>query len=195
MFCKELWLYLLYLLLRPSNAQIKPCYTYDGQSSPDFPCDPEADVSSCCGGGWRCITNLICKKDVTVIGTCTDRRWAESNDPSCPFRLSMRIMSSWCSLLQYLPFIDLDLTTDLGNTSNQGRPHAFDYKLNTTLCSDETICPNNLFSSCNGTCCDKHQGIQEINYHNNAIIPDAASDLPGKNFGLNHIHWALHIFH
>ncbi|KAL8637251.1 MAG: hypothetical protein Q9228_005460 [Teloschistes exilis] len=54
----------------------------------------------------------------------------------------------------------------------------FDYKLNTTICSDATVCPKNDFSlSDNSTCCDNHQGKTEINYHNNAVIPKASTDL------------------
>lgn len=56
----------------------------------------------------------------------------------------------------------------------------FDYKLNTTICPDATVCPQNFFSTAdNTTCCDNHQGKTEINYHNDAVIPIAASDLPG----------------
>ncbi|KAI4241575.1 MAG: hypothetical protein LQ352_007420 [Teloschistes flavicans] len=55
----------------------------------------------------------------------------------------------------------------------------FDYKLNTTICPDATVCPQNFFSTAdNTTCCDNHQGKTEINYHNDAVIPIAASDLP-----------------
>ncbi|KAL8731653.1 MAG: hypothetical protein Q9181_004240 [Wetmoreana brouardii] len=49
--------------------------------------------------------------------------------------------------------------------------------LNTTICSDATVCPNNFFSTNNNTCCDNHQGKTEVNYHNNARIPDAVADL------------------
>ncbi|KAL8698534.1 MAG: hypothetical protein Q9201_006518 [Fulgogasparrea decipioides] len=64
---------------------------------------------------------------------------------------------------------------DYGNqTTNYDH---FNYTLNTTICSDATVCPNNFFSTNNETCCDNHQGKTEVNYHNNAKIPDAAADL------------------
>ncbi|KAI4193996.1 MAG: hypothetical protein LQ348_002719 [Seirophora lacunosa] len=51
----------------------------------------------------------------------------------------------------------------------------FDYKLNTTICDDGTVCPHNNFAASNDTCCDQHQGITEINYHNDAVIPHVAA--------------------
>ncbi|KAL8954581.1 MAG: hypothetical protein Q9193_007188, partial [Seirophora villosa] len=53
----------------------------------------------------------------------------------------------------------------------------FDYKLNTTICDDGTVCPHNNFAASNDTCCDQHQGITEISYHNDAVIPLAATDM------------------
>lgn len=50
---------------------------------------------------------------------------------------------------------------------------AFNYTLNTTICSDGTICP---FPN-NQTCCNNGQGIHEINFHNDNILPNAAADL------------------
>ncbi|KAL8899760.1 MAG: hypothetical protein Q9207_006031 [Kuettlingeria erythrocarpa] len=153
---------------------VKACYTPDGASTADFPCNPEAEVSACCGGGWICRTNLFCENasGIGVVGSCTNRNWA-SNDPACPFPLStypfiLRLAST--------RRIDLDGPLDWINTT--ANYDHFDYKLNTTICSDATVCPNNFFSSSNTTCCDDHKGIQEINYQNNAFLPDAASDLP-----------------
>lgn len=31
-------------LLRVASSQVKACYAWDGSSSGNFPCDPEADV-------------------------------------------------------------------------------------------------------------------------------------------------------
>lgn len=95
-------------LLHIANAQIsgvKPCYAADGGASPDFPCNPEADVSACCGGGWRCRTNLFCEATdgVDVRGTCTDRNWANSNNPACPFPLSTRPCDPF--YLRQVPFV------------------------------------------------------------------------------------------
>ncbi|KAI4088187.1 MAG: hypothetical protein LQ344_006279 [Seirophora lacunosa] len=53
----------------------------------------------------------------------------------------------------------------------------FDYKLNTTICDDGTVCPRNDFAASNDTCCDQHQGITEINYHNEAVIPSVAAHM------------------
>lgn len=81
-------------------------------------------------------------------------------------------MRSWN--IKYLP--GTDVLSDSGNvTPNYDH---FDYHLNTTICSDATVCPKNFFStSDNETCCDNHLGKQEINYHNGAKVPTAASDL------------------
>ncbi|KAL8718650.1 MAG: hypothetical protein Q9181_008174, partial [Wetmoreana brouardii] len=55
----------------------------------------------------------------------------------------------------------------------------FSYALNTTICGDATVCPKNFFSTSeNKTCCDKHQGKTEIDYHNPARIPNDYTDLP-----------------
>ena len=69
------------------SIQLKPCYGWDGSSSNNFPCNPEANVSACCGGGSMCMTNIYCKNPsgLLVVGACTDRSW---NDPACPWRLS-----------------------------------------------------------------------------------------------------------
>ena len=90
--------------------------------------------------------------------------------------------------IQNLQRTKLGLTIDWGAPIDY--PNIFDYKLNATICKDGTVCPNNHFSSSNWTCCEKDQGIQEINYHNNAVLPSAAADLPGKTSELNHTHLA-----
>ncbi|KAL8858386.1 MAG: hypothetical protein Q9178_005067 [Gyalolechia marmorata] len=54
----------------------------------------------------------------------------------------------------------------------------FDYDLNVTRCTDtRTLCPNNNFSASNETCCERNQGITEINYQNNEPLPAAKADL------------------
>ncbi|KAL8924730.1 MAG: hypothetical protein Q9172_002548 [Xanthocarpia lactea] len=54
----------------------------------------------------------------------------------------------------------------------------FDYDLNVTRCTDtRTLCPNNNFSTSNETCCERNQGITEINYQNNEPLPAAKADL------------------
>ena len=88
---------------------------------------------------------------------------------------------------------NLELIIDPGKTALH--MDLFDYRLNTTICDEGTVCPHHFFSSSNQTCCDKYQGIHEINYHNNAFIPYAASNLQGKNSSLIHTHWAFQSFH
>ncbi|KAI4219087.1 MAG: hypothetical protein L6R36_007726 [Xanthoria steineri] len=59
-------------------------------------------------------------------------------------------------------------------------PWYFDYEQNTTRCKDtspQTLCPNNFYSASNNTCCDKSQGIVEINYHNEEAMPKTSADL------------------
>ena len=66
-------------------GQVQQCHRKDGSALPDLPCDPSANVSSCCGQGYECVTNLACKnrKGFLLVGSCTDPTWL---DPSCPFR-------------------------------------------------------------------------------------------------------------
>ena len=59
-------------------------------------------------------------------------------------------------------------------------PWYFDYDQNTTRCKDTSpprFCPNNFYSASNNTCCDKSQGIVEINYHNEEPMPKTSADL------------------
>ncbi|KAL8681057.1 MAG: hypothetical protein Q9186_002769 [Xanthomendoza sp. 1 TL-2023] len=147
-------LLLLHLLLQTANAQLKPCFRPNGDYAEDFPCNPEADVSACCGGNWICGTSLYCKSKsgTLVVGTCTDRSWGSDNIPACPFPLNAG---------NYVPNLD-----------------HFDYELNTTRCSaDDSFCPNNNFSDNNQTCCDRHQGKKEVFFQNDAVIPKAKADL------------------
>lgn len=69
-----------------AQSTIKQCFDVTGTpSSVNFPCDPTADVSACCGKGWDCSSNLHCRHEIdgeTFVGMCTDRTW---KDPACPF--------------------------------------------------------------------------------------------------------------
>ena len=60
----------------------------------------------------------------------------------------------------------------LNNIPSQSTGY-FNYTLNTTRCADNTLCPY----ANNQTCCDKGQGIVEIDYHNNEAMPSGSSDL------------------
>lgn len=67
--------------------EFKDCFGADGTPASDnVPCDPTANVSSCCGPTWVCATNLYCRSRndpaANFVGTCTDRTW---KDPACPF--------------------------------------------------------------------------------------------------------------
>ncbi|KAL6856717.1 hypothetical protein J3F83DRAFT_751584 [Trichoderma novae-zelandiae] len=77
-------------LLVPCSAAIKQCYYPNGSPSSDFPCDPNAKESACCGGGLgaSCLNNRLCQSnDGNIIrGSCSDKDWSS---PECaPFCLS-----------------------------------------------------------------------------------------------------------
>ncbi|KAL2130337.1 hypothetical protein VTI74DRAFT_6588 [Chaetomium olivicolor] len=64
----------------------KQCFFPNGQQAAnDFPCDPNAADSPCCGGsvGGVCLTNKLCRSPDgnTIRGSCTDKSW---NSPECP---------------------------------------------------------------------------------------------------------------
>lgn len=72
------------------SLNIQSCYSTDGTArSNDIPCNPNAEVSACCGtGGSICVDNLHCisPAGAPVPGTCTDQSWASSGGqaPGCP---------------------------------------------------------------------------------------------------------------
>jgi hypothetical protein len=57
------------------------CYYPNGKESTDQPCNPDADVSPCCGTGLGsvCLSNLLCQgsNGNVVRGSCTDKNWGE----------------------------------------------------------------------------------------------------------------------
>lgn len=64
------------------------CYYPNGNEAKDnIPCDPDAEVSACCGvadiNGHACLTNTLCLggNGKIIRGTCTDKSW---NSPDCP---------------------------------------------------------------------------------------------------------------
>ncbi|CAL8578007.1 hypothetical protein XPA_003809 [Xanthoria parietina] len=145
------------LYLQTVNAQLKTCYYHGGESSVDFPCNPEAETSACCGGNWICKTNLYCEDSDTgtrYVGSCTDSNWDRNNNVECPLAL---------------------------NAGRYAKGYAkFDYDRNITRCTNtnpQTLCPNNRFSRSNNTCCEENEGITEINYQNNEPLPTAKADL------------------
>ena len=72
-------------------CQLKQCYNPSGTAFPDFPCDPTANVSACCGQNYTCTTNFYCTSptDHGVVGSCTDQTW---QNPACPLSLSPPIL-------------------------------------------------------------------------------------------------------
>ena len=91
MSAKALRFLLFVLSVRLCSGQLKQCFTQDGTPSDNFPCDPSAEVTACCGYGSVCNTNLYCtgaNQDVPkfwLVGTCTDPTF---RDPACPLPLS-----------------------------------------------------------------------------------------------------------
>ncbi|KAL7910438.1 hypothetical protein GGI35DRAFT_366664 [Trichoderma velutinum] len=71
-------------LLVPCSAALKQCYFPDGSPSSDFPCNPNAKESACCGGGLgaACLSNKLCKSNNGNIirGSCSDKNWSS---PQC----------------------------------------------------------------------------------------------------------------
>lgn len=138
------------VLLHVCNAQLKACYqAVDNEVSGDFPCNPDADISSCCSSGNVCSSNLYCvsaSNQQNYVGTCTDKTWSSS---ACPFNLTSGIFDPWYD--------------------------KFNYTLNTTQCSDGTLCP---FANNRG-CCDENQGIKEVhyNYNSSAVMPKDVAEL------------------
>ncbi|KAK1990069.1 hypothetical protein LX36DRAFT_621287 [Colletotrichum falcatum] len=89
---RALWLALLSSSTFIAGAQAKAslCYYPGGvQAAKDVPCDPDAEVSMCCGSVNACLSNGLCKDDSTTNstgiayarGTCSDPTW---RSPICP---------------------------------------------------------------------------------------------------------------
>ena len=73
-------------------CQLKQCYDPSGVTYPDFPCDPGANVSACCGQGYICANNFYCEPTNTnpgdkIVGSCTDKTW---QNPACPLPLGQQ---------------------------------------------------------------------------------------------------------
>ena len=159
-------------LLHVASAQLfqlKPCYSWDGSSSNNIPCNPEANVSTCCGSGSKCMTNIYCENPsgFQVVGECTERSW---DSPACPWRLS------GCALYSSIDCL-LTISADADRIMMEDR--IFSYQANTTACSDGTLCPKTFPSTAeNTTCCDAREGKQEINFHNLERIPQDYTALP-----------------
>ena len=86
---------LWFALIPTCFSQLKACYqATDGELAGDFPCNPDANVSSCCASGNICSSNLYCisaGNQQNYVGTCTDKTWSS---PACPFNLSPFLLFS-----------------------------------------------------------------------------------------------------
>ncbi|KAH7176186.1 hypothetical protein EDB81DRAFT_706464 [Dactylonectria macrodidyma] len=73
---------LLFLCSLSTSLAASKCYYPNGDEASDFPCDPDADESVCCGGGLGsvCLSNKLClgSNGNTVRGSCTEEDWASS---------------------------------------------------------------------------------------------------------------------
>lgn len=153
-----------FFLIHTCSSQLKACYqALDEELAGDFPCNPDATVSSCCASGNICSSNLYCISEMNkqnYVGTCTDKTWSS---PACPFNLS----SSCLLHSSFMPY-QLKTTASASGAFNPSYD-TFNYALNTTQCPDGTLCP---FAS-NQNCCDKNQGVKEVhyNYTSEAIMP------------------------
>lgn len=78
------WAISLLSISSTSSAQKRCFYPNGQQATGDFPCDPNARESACCGGslGSVCLTNKLCRgpNGNLVRGSCTDQNWAS---PDC----------------------------------------------------------------------------------------------------------------
>ncbi|KAK3985671.1 hypothetical protein QBC44DRAFT_249853 [Cladorrhinum sp. PSN332] len=77
---------LVVLRLIGTCSALSRCYYPNGrEATGDFPCDPDAEASPCCGGGFGtvCLFNKLCQSpDGNVIrGSCTDDQFGSA---SCP---------------------------------------------------------------------------------------------------------------
>ncbi|KAK7935887.1 hypothetical protein PG985_001382 [Apiospora marii] len=64
------------------------CYYPNGKvAADDLPCNPNSDVSPCCGNGlgWVCMENGLClaPQGNTIRGSCTDKNWGEGCTRFC----------------------------------------------------------------------------------------------------------------
>ena len=186
MFFSLLFSFLLLSLY--STAQLQQCHRRDGSVIPDLPCDPSgiqlfsssyplllltrivANVSACCGQGFKCIDSLHCEAQngFPLVGSCTDPTWM---DPACPF---MQLREYLPELQPQIPIkIPIRVTGSKSIWCLVTGNHRFNASRNTTDCHDGTTCPN----ARNDTCCINKQGVSVITFHNTRIIPSTVTAL------------------
>lgn len=87
----------LALTTAPLAHGASQCYYPSGSKSSDVPCDPDAEVSMCCGSRDACLSSGLCRIDGTganvgisyARGTCTDQTWGS---PICPQRCRRSVL-------------------------------------------------------------------------------------------------------
>ena len=87
----------LALTTAPLARGASQCYYPSGTKSNDVPCDPNAEVSMCCGSVDACLSSGLCRIDGTgasqgisyARGTCTDKTWGS---PICPQRCRISVL-------------------------------------------------------------------------------------------------------
>lgn len=94
---------LIVSLTATCSAQLKPCYSINGDPASQIPCDPSANVSACCPPESVCVTNLHCHgwavgDNFERVGGCTDKT---GNDPACPFPFLRGITSCYFSFFVF----------------------------------------------------------------------------------------------
>ena len=148
MFAITLWS----VFIQVCFCQLQVCYqAVDGEVAGDFPCDPDAPISSCCAPGNICSSNLYCisaSNQQDYVGTCTDVTWSS---PACPFNISLCLLGVSST---EIPLTIAALATGRFDPNYD----KFNYALNTTQCADGSLCP---FKD-NRNCCDTKQGITKF---------------------------------
>ncbi|AEO66599.1 uncharacterized protein THITE_118802 [Thermothielavioides terrestris NRRL 8126] len=140
----------LLLLAVDLTAGLNRCYYPNtNEATGDFPCDPDAAVSMCCGEGSMCLSNKSCKgpKQNMIRGSCTDQTW-ESLD--CPLYcyLGESVGSSDVNFPSMLP-IHANLARN-GKVANIGP--------DLISCSNVTKNPTDFCCDNDAGCCDSGIG-------------------------------------
>src|SRR6266536_4153354 len=97
-------------------------------SADDHPCNPNADASVCCGTGWTCLSDGVCKihlkeADYYYRGTCTDYTWKSKECPGFCFQSSRFPLRANASKEPAHPdhfYTDNHTTEPLGKCSTSG---------------------------------------------------------------------------
>lgn len=85
-----LLLILLFFLSHAPTACATGCFKADGSTSHDdeWPCDPDADTSLCCGAADYCLGSVMCldtgSDNRLSLQGCTNSSWPDACNPVCP---------------------------------------------------------------------------------------------------------------